>query len=246
MIIAHRGESYLAPENSLSAITLAWEKGVKEVEIDIHLTADNEIVVIHDNHTGRVGDAKYIIAKSFLQELKGVDIGRIKAPAYAGERIPTLMEVIKTIPWDRILMIEIKSGSEIIIPLTEILRQSELENHQFELVSFDIKTLSLAKKAMPQYKMLWLLDLDYYWPYWLLRKNHEKIIKEVVSKHLDGVSAWAGKSLDNKFVCAFKKEGLLVYAWTVNDAAKAEKLLGFGVDAVITDRAAWLTQQLPI
>ena len=244
MIIAHRGESYVAPENSLSAINQAWEKGAKAVEIDVHLAADHEIVVIHDKHTGRIGDVKYLIAKSSLQKLKGVDIGRKNAPDYAGENIPTLLEVIKIIPRDRKLIIEIKCGNEIIVPLTETLQKSGLENDQFEIISFDLNTLSLAKKAMPQYNMLWLLDLDYYWPHWLLRTNPAKIIKKVIRNKLNGVNAWAGKALDKSFVNAFKKEGLLVYAWTVNEPAKTETLLGNGIDAITTDRAAWLTGQL--
>jgi len=244
MIIAHRGESFLAPENSLSAINLAWEKGAIAVEIDIHLTADGEIVVIHDNHTGRVGDRKYIIAKSTLQELKGVDIGRKKAPAYSGERIPTLKDVLMTIPATGKLIVEIKCGREVILPLTEILKIPGLKNHQIEIISFDHETLSLAKKSMPQHKMLWLLDLDYYWPSWLIRKDTQKIIRELKAMNLDGVDVWAGKILNREFVRVFKEEGLPVYAWTVNDAAEAKELLGFGVDAITTDRAEWLTQQV--
>jgi glycerophosphoryl diester phosphodiesterase len=244
MIIAHRGESYLAPENSLSAINLAWEKGAEAVEIDIHLTADREIVVIHDKHTGRIGKLKYLIAKSSLQKLKSVDIGSKKAPEYAGESIPTLPEVIKTMPRDRKLIIEIKCGKEIIVPLTEILQKSGLKNDQFEIISFDLNTLSLAKKAMPQYNMLWLLNLDYYWSHWLLRTNPANIIKKVIRNKLNGVNVWAGKALDKTFVDAFKKEGLLIYAWTVNETAKAETLLRIEVDAITTDRAAWLREQL--
>lgn len=244
MIIAHRGESYIAPENSLTAINLAWEMGAKAVEIDVHLTADREIVVIHDKDTGRTGDAKHLIAKSSLEKLKSVDIGRKKGTEYAGEKIPTLLEVVKSIPRDRKLIIEIKCSNEIILPLAEILHKSGLGNHQFEIISFDLKTLSLAKKTMPQYKMLWLLDLDYYWPYWFVRINSAKIIKKVIRNNLNGVNAWAGKSLNKTFVNAFKKEGLLVYAWTVNEISKAENLLGNGVDAITTDRAAYLAEQL--
>jgi len=74
-IVAHRGESFKAPENSLSAINMAWGNGARAVEIDIHLTADNEIVVIHDKHTGPVGDRKLLIKKTKSHVLKGVDIG---------------------------------------------------------------------------------------------------------------------------------------------------------------------------
>jgi glycerophosphoryl diester phosphodiesterase len=67
MIIAHRGESYLAPENSLASINMAWHKGAEAVEIDIQLTTDNEIVVIHDSNTKRVGNKNLKIAASTLE-----------------------------------------------------------------------------------------------------------------------------------------------------------------------------------
>ena len=70
-IVAHRGESFDAPENSLSAVKMAWERGARIVEIDIHLTADNEIAVIHDKHTGRVGDRKLFVKKNEFAGAEG-------------------------------------------------------------------------------------------------------------------------------------------------------------------------------
>lgn len=244
MIIAHRGESYIAPENSLAAINLAWKNGVGAVEIDVHLSLDGEIVVIHDSHTGRTGDAKHIIAKSSLKKIKSVDIGKKKADKYAGENIPTLREVIKTIPADGKLIIELKCGEEILFTLSEVLKKSGLKDDQLEIISFDLKTLSLAKKFMPRYKMLWLLDLDYYWPHWLLRINRSKIIEKLKANNINGVNAWSGKSLNKNFVDFFKKEGFLVYTWTVNDVSNAQSLFAMGVDGITTDRAAWLKDQL--
>lgn len=244
MIIAHRGESYIAPENSLSAISLAWKNGAKAVEIDVHLTADGEIVVIHDSHTGRAGDAKHIIAKSSLKKIKSVDIGKKKAPEYLGEKIPTLQEVIKTIPIDGKLIIELKCGEEIIYTLSEQLKISGLKDEQLEIISFDLKTLSLTKKFMPQYKMLWLLDLDYFWPHWLVRINRPRIIEKLKANNIDGLNVWTGNFLNKSFVDFFKNEGYLVYCWTVNDVFKAQKLIEIGVDGITTDRAAWLRDKL--
>jgi glycerophosphoryl diester phosphodiesterase len=244
MLIAHRGESYIAPENSLSAINLAWKNGAEAVEIDIHLTADNEIVVIHDEHTSRVGDKKYIIAESTVKDLKTVDIGKKKSPEFADEKIPTLSEVIETIPRNGKLIIEIKSDEKIIDPLSEILKMSGLENSQIEIIAFDLKVLSLAKSAMPNYKMLWLLYLDYFVPLWFLRKNPARIIRQLRKNNLDGVNVYAGKAINEAFVGTFKKESFYVYTWTVDDKLVAEKLLSFGVDAITTNRPAWLKKQL--
>ncbi|MCF8381193.1 MAG: hypothetical protein K9H49_16595 [Bacteroidales bacterium] len=244
MIIAHRGESTLAPENSLSAINLAWEKGAEAVEIDIHLTSDRKIIVIHDPDTKRIGNFNLAISKSTLNELKTVDISKKDTTNLKSEKIPTLEEVIHTIPKNRKLIIEIKCGEEIILPLKKILKSSGLEKSQFEIICFDIKILGAAKKVMPEFRMLWLLNMDYFWPSFFLRKNYTHLIKKINDKNLEGVNAWAGKALNQRFVEEFKKEGLLVYSWTVNDLFKAKELLSYGVDAITTDRASWLNQQL--
>lgn len=243
-IIAHRGESYIAPENTLAAINMAWQKGAKAVEIDIHLTADNYIVTIHDNHTGRTGNKKYIIANSTLEELKTIDVGEAKDMAFKGEEIPTLIDVIKTIPYYGKLIIEIKCSERVLNPLVSVLQNSGLQNSQFEIISFNYQVLSQAKKLMPQYKMLWLLDLDYYWPHWLLRVNYKKIMRKLKKYNLEGINVWAGKLLNKKFISKFKEHGFLVYTWTVNDIDKARELLESDIDAITTDRANWLTHKI--
>lgn len=243
-IIAHRGESFDTPENSLSAICLAWRRGIEAVEIDVRLSADNKVVVIHDKHTGRVGNKKLVVKKSALPKLKSVDIGRKKAEKYKGETIPTLLEVLETVPVASKLIIEVKCGEEIISPLTQNLKTSKLSDAQIEIMAFDFEVISEIKRKAPNYKALWLIDLDYYLPYWLIRVNPKKIIKKVINRNLDGVNLWAGKIINRSFVNAIKSEGLLVYVWTVNDLNEAQKVIDCGVDAITTNRAAWLTKQL--
>lgn len=243
-IIAHRGESFTAPENSLSAINMAWKNGARAVEIDIHLTADNEIVVIHDRHTGRVGDRKLIVKKTNFQKLSKVDIGRKKAKSYTGERIPSLNDVVETLPWGAKLVIEIKCGKKIIAPLIQLLQNSKLKNHQIEIISFHLDVLAVMSKEAPQYKYLWLLDLDYYLPHWMLYIRPKKIIKKLKENGLDGVNVWAGKIIDKSFVKAFQDEGFHFYVWTVNELDEAERVLSYGIDAITTDRAEWIRKQL--
>jgi len=218
-IIAHRGESFDAPENSLSAIKMAWERGAKAVEIDVHLTRDNEIVVIHDYDTLRVSGVKKVIQKTTFTELQEVNIGFYKDKKWGEERIPRLTDVLNTVPDHGKILIEIKSNSRILEKLQEILAHSILRDSQIEIIAFDIKTLALAKKKMPAFKMLWLMDLD-------------------------GIDAWAGKLLDKKFISEIKKNDLLVYSWTVNSPQKARALIDYGVDGVTTDRAAWMIAEI--
>ncbi|MBU3926445.1 MAG: glycerophosphodiester phosphodiesterase [Bacteroidetes bacterium] len=243
-IIAHRGESFDAPENTLASIQLAWQRKVKAVEIDIQLTIDNQIVVIHDPDTFRISGKKLVIQKTTLSELKQLDVGSYKHSKWTGERIPTLREVLSTVPKDGRIIIEIKSNSRILDKLKEELSQSALESAQIELIAFDIQILKKARQLMPEYKMLWLLDLDYSRPRQLLWTEKRKIINKVKRFHLDGVDVWAGQVLKDDFISAFKDAGLLIYAWTVNDPEKAGWLLQNGVDGITTDKAGWMIEEL--
>ena len=244
IIIAHRGESFDAPENTLAAINLAWERGASLVEIDIHMTKDKQIVVIHDEDTDRVSNRKMIIKKSFFNDLKKLDVGSFKDRMWSGEHISSLQEVLKTVPDYGKLIIEIKSNSDLLDRLKKDLAESKLQNSQIEIITFDSDILAKAKKIMPGYRMLWLLDLDYYLPWWLIWISKKRIIEKVKRLNFDGVDVWAGKLLTKDFIRAFKNSGLLVYTWTVNSPQKLEFLISLGIDGVTTDRAAWITTQV--
>ena len=246
LIIAHRGESFDAPENTLAAINLAWERKAKSVEIDIQLTNDNEIVVIHDYDTLRISGEKKLIKNSSLEELKCLDAGSHKGNRWKGEPIPKLNEVLDTVPAHGRLIIEIKSDGRILEKLRYELSQSGLKNSQVEIIAFNADTLKIAKKLMPQYKMLWLLDLDYYWPWWLHRINEQKIIRKVKELKFEGVDVWSGKILSEAFIEKFKNAGLLVYSWTINDPHKARWLIRSGIDGITTDRAQWMAEHLKL
>lgn len=245
-IIAHRGESVDAPENTLAAITLAWERGVKAVEIDIQLTADNEIVVIHDKNTLRVTGEKKLVRKSSLIELKLLNAGFYKPGDWGNEHIPTLAEVLKTVPVDGKLIIEIKSNDSILSKLKDELSRSKLKHSQIELIAFNKNTLSKAKNILPEYRMLWLLNLDNILFRLLYCSCKKLIISNVKKLKIDGIDVWAGKLLTPKFITTFKKAGLIVYCWTVDDPEKARALLKNGIDGITTNRAYWIINKLKI
>ncbi len=244
IIIAHRGESFDAPENTLASINLAWERGAKSVEIDIQLTLDSEVVVIHDYDTLRISGVKKIIKNSSLQELRNLDFGSHKNIKWQNERIPTLKEVLQTVPIDGKLIIEIKNDQRILDKLKIELDQSKLKNSQIELIAFNVHTLATAKQMMSEYKMLWLLELDYSWPHWMIWINKKRIINKVKKLKLEGVNVWAGKILNKNFIEKFKRSGLLIYSWTVNSPEQAKILMESGIDGITSDRPSWMAQQL--
>ncbi len=244
IIIAHRGESFDAPENTLAAINLAWERGAKAVEIDIRLTADNEIVVIHDEDTSRISGEKKIIDSTSLKELKLLNAGFHKEGNWDTEQIPTLSEVLETVPSDGKLIIEIKSDNSILPKLKHDLSKSKLNYNQIEIIAFNETTLAKAKQLMPEYRMLWLKNLDYMLPSWLVINNNKQIIKKIKELNLDGINVWAGKLLTQSFIKEFKDAGLFVYTWTVDNPDKAKIIINDGIDGLTTNRAGWMMEQL--
>ena len=109
-IIAHRGESSLAPENTLAAVQLAWAGDADAVEIDVRLTADGHLVVCHDADTERTTGQKLVVGECTLAELRALDAGAWKGAEWAGQKIPLLAEILDTIPENKRLFVEVKVG----------------------------------------------------------------------------------------------------------------------------------------
>ena len=244
LIIAHRGESFDAPENTLAAINLAWERGADAVEIDIHRTRDNHIVVIHDFDTKRLAGIDKKVKDQTFAELRKLDVGSWKNNQWKGERIPALKDILETVPPGKKIVIEIKSKHIIIPFLKEQLQQAGIESYQVEFIGFNLKTMALVKREFPEHKVLWLLDLDYYWYGKIFKPSITSAISKAKKHHLDGLNVWAGNMLDAKLIDQVKASGLLLYCWTVNDVEKTKNLMDWGIDAITTDRAQWLKSQL--
>ena len=106
-IIAHRGASYLAPENTRASVMMGWEKKA-DVEVDVHLSQDNRIVVIHDSTTKRTTNQDLKVSETPSDVLHHLDAGSFKGEQFAGEPIPFLADIIDTIPPPKKLFVEIK------------------------------------------------------------------------------------------------------------------------------------------
>ena len=98
-IIAHRGDSYHAPENTMASFRLGWEKRAN-VELDVYLSKDNRMVVIHDASTKRTAGVDLKVKEARADQLRALDVGSFKSKKYAGERIPFLADAVHAIPPD--------------------------------------------------------------------------------------------------------------------------------------------------
>ncbi len=244
LFIAHRGESHDAPENTIAAIKLAWERGLKAVEVDVHLTADNEICVIHDKDTLRTTGKKLVVSKSGIEELQKLDAGSWKGKKWSGEKIPTLKEVLASVPEKGKLIIEIKSDSRILDKLKYDTRNSGLRKGQIEIIAFNLQTLARAKQMMPEYKMLWLFTSMPVLLQYLSGTNPGAVLKKLRRYNLDGVNIGNTRFFNKKFIEKLTSEGYPIYTWTVNDPDRALTLLKWGVEYVTTDKAAWMAEKI--
>jgi glycerophosphoryl diester phosphodiesterase len=242
LIIAHRGESYDAPENTIGAINLAWERGAAAVEVDVHMTSDKQICVIHDYDTFRTTGKRLMVKETPMTELQKPDAGIWKNPSWANQRIPSLKEVLATVPSHGKIIIEIKSLD---IPgdnLCKVISDSHLRNEQVEIIAFSLKTITKLKKELPQYKMLWLVESR---PRLLvLSMRTDSLIRKAHKSGLDGINIGDSRYLTHKLISRLKSAGLLVYTWTVNNPVRARELASYGVDAITTDRAAWMQHEM--
>ncbi|HZH72136.1 MAG TPA: glycerophosphodiester phosphodiesterase family protein [Mariniphaga sp.] len=235
MIIAHRGASYLAPENTLASANLAWELGADAVEIDVYLASDNQVVAIHDKDTKRVtaGNKTMVVKNTPSLVLRNLDVGSWKDKKYKGEKIPFLSELIKTVPPNKHLVVEIKAGKEIISHLKRIIEQSG-KMEQMIFIAFDWETILDTQKEFPDNKCYWLSS----------NKNGlETKIKQAAEAGLSGINL-NYKIIDKEVVEQADAHNLEVLAWTVNDPAIGKQLTDIGVKAITTDRPKWLKEEM--
>ena len=246
LIVAHRGASHLAPENTLASFNLAWQRGADLIEGDFYLSSDGIIITHHDNTTKRTAGVDIAIHDQTLAELKRLDAGSWKDPKWAGETIPTLDEVLKTIPDQCGILIEIKTDASIIPFLVEVLAASDIRSQQTIVICFDELVIECVKERLPAIKAFWLSSFDNN-EAGIWKPTLAEIIETAKRIKADGVALKANlEVIDESFVAKIHKAGLELYIWTVNDATIAKRLSDLGVEGIITDRPGWLRTELSL
>ncbi|NOU94818.1 glycerophosphodiester phosphodiesterase [Paenibacillus sp. LMG 31456] len=226
LVIAHRGAKGEAPENTLGAFRLGLEQGCDAIELDIHLTKDDEIIVIHDSTLDRTTDMTGSIYDMTLEEIKKADAGRWFNEKYEGERIPTLEEVFDLVPADVMINVEIKHSTQgILEPLLLELMKRKDRMHNVVVSAFDYRNLLCLKQLAPETKVGLLYDVNngsnsalidsFEAAVYSLHPNYKGIDKEKVS---DAIAL-----------------GLQVYPWTINDESDMAQAIDYGVSGIITD-----------
>jgi glycerophosphoryl diester phosphodiesterase len=248
-IIAHRGSSFLAPENTLAAFELAWRERADGIEGDFRLTADGHIVAAHDADMRRTAGVDWLVAERTLAELQTLDVGRWKGPQWAGERMPTLDDVVATAPNGKSLFVEIKCGVEIIPALHSLsLRErAGVRANRLILISLNLNTITAIKRASPELPAYWVVDFrrdeaGEAASGWTPDPN--EALSAAVAAGLDGLDLRADGPLDAAYVSAIHAAELRTCVWTVDSPAHARRLRDIGIQAVTTNRPGWLREQL--
>jgi glycerophosphoryl diester phosphodiesterase len=234
-VIAHRGAPKAAPENTLSAFKKAIELGADILELDVHQTKDSQLVVIHDATVDRTTNGKGRIADYTVAELRRLDAGSWFAPAFTGEKIPLLEEVLDATPDSISLLIEIKHGSETYPGIEKRVVQLTRENNATGRVivkSFDDEVLQLVRRLAPEIPRLRIIVLQI--PLLNIIIERGISVGEILDYDVQYLQLhWFG--ISKSFVGQAHSKGYKVFAWDVHDEKRMREMIEKGVDGIETD-----------
>jgi glycerophosphoryl diester phosphodiesterase len=241
-IIAHRGASHDAPENTLLALRLGFEQASEVGELDVWVSRDGVPVVIHDADTKRVAGEPRKVADQTLAELQQLDVGKWKSPSFADARIPTLAEALRIIPPGRRMFVEIKCGLEGVPPILEAITASKLPSRQIEVISFNADVVAEVKRRRSDLRAYWIVSLK------PNKAGKVPAIVDLIEKaraiRADGLDLSSSPEITADAVRQVRSANLRFYVWTVDDAQDARRLADLGVDGITTNRPGWLREQL--
>jgi glycerophosphoryl diester phosphodiesterase len=226
---AHRGSLTEAPENTLSAMKKALAHDVRGLELDVQLTKDNELVMIHDASFKRFNKkAKGFVKDYTLQEIKAIDVGSAFSKEFAGESLATLDELLELVPRETILNIEIKNSEGWNERIEEVvLAKLEKFNRKENVIvsSFDHMTLAKFHELAPEIPIGLLFMYSFIKP-WEYAKHSGM---DVFSIHPNV------RHTTKELIEGCHKAGFEVYPFTVNKMSVYERLVSWGVDGVFSN-----------
>jgi len=232
LIVAHRGDSSSAPENTLAAFRLAVLNNADAVELDARLTRDGEAIVFHDNRLERTTNGSGFVAEKSLVELKKLSAGEWFNKKYSAEKVPTLAEVFGLVGGRAGINIEIKSEPGSLKARTLVSRccdiVMEYRAESFVLISsFNPACIKNVKALLPSVPTGLL-----YHPVRHAMKSPVAMARSSGADYLIMSGAWLRK----RVVFEAHRVGLLVAEYTVDTERRSVRGLRYGVDAVITNR----------
>ncbi len=227
LLFAHRGAMASAPMNTMAAFELAVEQGADGIELDVQLSRDGHVAVLHDFSLDATTDGGGPLAQKSLSELQGLDAGGWFSSEFAGEGIPTLAQVFASLGDRTLFNVEIKSGgassSKLAEQVAACIRRFSVDE-RVVVSSFDPTILLNFRRLMPAVMIGFLYDAalkpEYYIPLKKLAHEARHPRHELVDETYMG---WA------------RENNYYVNTWTVNEPRRAVELRSLGVNAIISD-----------
>ncbi|USK48523.1 hypothetical protein LIT38_18500 [Bacillus sp. CMF12] len=223
--IAHRGASALAPENTLASFEKAIELGFDYIELDVRLSKDKQLVVIHDANVLRTTDGEGLIEDLTVKDIKKLDAGSWFSPAFAGEKIPLLNEVLKKVSGKTGIIIEMKSPenqpgmTEI---LADMLNSYKPDNH-IKVQSFHINEMKKFHQLAPEI------------PAGLLLSKHLDLFHLASYRDFASFLSVHHLLLSKSFINQAELFGYEIYSWTISKQYQFADMQRLGVHGIISD-----------
>ena len=241
LIAAHRGASTYAPENTMAAFRLAWAMGADCIELDVRATRDGRLIALHDKTVDRTTDGKGKVNDLSFREIRGLDAGGWFSPAFAGERIPSLEEVLDAFGGRVCLILELKQPSAhpgIEEELAHLLAGRGLDRPErgpVVIQSFDTGSLRRMRKLLPDAAIAVLVR-----PRQRVTANElDEYRRFADAVHLPGASA------RKAVIRRIRSRGLAVMVWNVRGERRLRRLLRYGVDGVLTNDPMMFAEARP-
>ncbi len=229
MVMAHRGYSAVAPENTMPAFEKAYEAGVNSIELDVQMTKDGEIIVLHDSNLKRTTGIDKNVWDVTYDEIKDLDNGSFFSSEYAGTKIPTLDEAIRYCKGRMYINIEIKRNGHdegIEDRVVEIIRNNEFQA-ECDVTSQDYETLQYIRANYPDILLAYTSVIG---------------IGDVQNLEASDILSIQETFATYDTVEALHRQGKRVFVWTVNEEETMERLIGLNVDAILTNDPALALQ----
>jgi glycerophosphoryl diester phosphodiesterase len=242
-IIAHRGASFDAPENTVASARLAWEQKADALELDVYLSKDGKLIVSHDEYLKRTAGVAKKVPEMTSTEIAQLEAGAWKNERWRGEKIPLLDDLLATVPPGKRVFIEVKCGPEGLDELAATLKRSSLKPAQTVIISFKYDVVKQARTRFPNREVCWIADFkrsasDGWQP------TIAVLVEQAKTAKLDGLDLSYRGPLDAAAAKEIRDAGLKLYVWTVDAADEARRLRDLGVDGITTNRPGWLREQL--
>lgn len=246
LIVAHRGASYDAPENTIAAFKEAWKQNADGVEGDFYVTKDQQIVCIHDANTERTAGKKLEVVKSTLAELRALEYGGWKDPKFKGEPIPTFAEVMAVIPEGKLFVIELKTGPEIVPLLKAELERLKPEGRDLLIIAFNKDTVAAVKRDLPEIRVHWLTGYKKNKTNGVWRPTADEVVATLKNSGADGLGTQGNREIVNaEWVESLKNAGLKEFhVWTIDEPEDAKFFQSLGVIGITTNRPALIRKSL--